>query len=116
VASHYEPFICEICKGDPEKHGLICPFIYCTKGGGDVSDKPDKTCGVCCERGEWTEIDLYLTSFVPISDWQQINGIDVCPRCAWIVQRASDLGVLADIVAHGGVLEAGNDDQKPSQG
>ena len=76
-----------------------------------------KTCDVCLCCGQETEVDLYLTSFEPISDWLEINSIDVCPHCAWIIRRASQMGWLADIVAAcDEAFDWVDNDQKPSQG
>ena len=108
MASQYEPFICEICKGDPEKHGLVCPFIYCTKGGGNVSEKPEVQQIPIDPNGRYFILVKGLPSeaFVPIAE--QIK--------AW--WQSGDPVFLASIGPDVEVefLRMDDDEQKPSQG
>lgn len=78
-----------------------------------------RTCDVCLNRqrfaipGNEKLPEMYYAP-EPVYDWLEIGDIvDVCPGCAQLIHRASQMGWLADIVA---ACDEAFDDQKPSQG
>ena len=61
-----------------------------------------RTCDICLHKqvvrdGEG-QIEPYIVSD-PRYHWLEIGNVDICPSCAQIIHRASQMGWLADIVA-----------------